>query len=73
MVVGNGMNEKTEVGPLVNHKAVDKVVEQIEDAQKKGAKVLYGGNAPAGEDFEKGSFFLPTVLVDVKDEHANYV
>ena len=68
MVVGNGMNEKTEVGPLVNHKAVDKVVEQIEDAQKKGAKVLYGGNAPAGEDFVKGSFFLPTVLVDVKDD-----
>ena len=68
MVIGSGLDEKTEVGPLVNKNAVDKVVEQIEDAQKKGAKILCGGNPPIGESYKKGSFFSPTVLLDVNDD-----
>ncbi|TDK64079.1 NAD-dependent succinate-semialdehyde dehydrogenase [Bacillus salipaludis] len=67
MVIGNGLDEKTEVGPLVNKQAIDKVIDQIEDAQMKGAKVLCGGNTPTGEEYEKGTFFSPTVLLDVND------
>lgn len=68
MVIGNGLDEKTEVGPLVNKNAVDKVMEQIEDAHKKGAKILCGGNPPTGEAYKKGTFFSPTVLLDVNDD-----
>lgn len=68
MVIGNGLDEKTEVGPLVNKQAIDKVIDQIEDAQMKGAKVLCGGSSPTGEEYEKGTFFSPTVLLDVNDE-----
>jgi succinate-semialdehyde dehydrogenase / glutarate-semialdehyde dehydrogenase len=67
-VIGNGLDEKTEVGPLVNKNAVDKVMEQIEDAHKKGAKILCGGNPPTGEAYKKGTFFSPTVLLDVNDD-----
>ncbi|MBM4763794.1 NAD-dependent succinate-semialdehyde dehydrogenase [Bacillus sp. B15-48] len=68
LVVGNGLDETTQVGPLVNQSAIDKVVEQIEDAKNKGAKVLCGGSAPTGEGYEKGTFFLPTVLLNVKED-----
>ena len=68
MVIGNGLDENTEVGPLVNKNAVDKVMEQIEDAKKKGAKILCGGNPLTGEAYKKGTFFSPTVLLDVNDD-----
>ncbi len=59
--LGNGMDDTTDVGPLINQKGFDKVIEQIEDAKAKGATVLAGGNGIA--DLEKKTFFIePTVL-----------
>lgn len=59
--VGNGLDNGVAVGPLINPDGRDKVVELVEDAVKKGAKVLTGGKLPEG----KGYFYPPTVLVDV--------
>jgi betaine-aldehyde dehydrogenase/succinate-semialdehyde dehydrogenase/glutarate-semialdehyde dehydrogenase len=42
-----------------------KTRDHIADAVSKGARVLYGGHEPDGEEFARGYFFLPTVLVDV--------
>src|SRR5881392_4526337 len=61
--VGNGLDEGVAVGPLVNAAAKKKVVELVDDAVKKGAKVLTGGKAPGG----KGFFYPATVLADVPD------
>ena len=62
--LGNGMDPTTDVGPLINKKGFDKVVEQIEDAKAKGASVLVGGTS--FEDKEKKTYFVsPTVLGDV--------
>ncbi|OED39061.1 succinate-semialdehyde dehydrogenase (NADP(+)) [Chromatiales bacterium (ex Bugula neritina AB1)] len=48
-------------GPLINQAAVDKVIEHVEDAVGKGARVMTGGEAS-----ELGGFFYkPTVLADV--------
>ena len=59
--IGNGLDESSEVGPLIDLAAVAKVKEHIADAVAKGARVLVGGQAdPAG-----GCFFQPTVLADV--------
>ena len=57
--IGNGLEEGTTTGPLIDHKAVAKVQEHIADAVSKGAKVLTGGK------LIEGNFFEPTVLVDV--------
>ncbi|MBA1189026.1 NADP-dependent succinate-semialdehyde dehydrogenase [Pseudomonas entomophila] len=57
--IGNGLEEGTTTGPLIDHKAVAKVQEHIEDAVSKGAKVLSGGK------LIEGNFFEPTILVDV--------
>jgi succinate-semialdehyde dehydrogenase/glutarate-semialdehyde dehydrogenase len=62
--MGNGLDEGVAVGPLVNADGRDKVVSLVEDAVKKGAKVLTGGKAPNG----KGYFYPPTVLIDVPNE-----
>nr|WP_314491231.1 NADP-dependent succinate-semialdehyde dehydrogenase [uncultured Pseudomonas sp.] len=62
--IGNGLEEGTTTGPLIDHKAVAKVQEHIEDAVSKGAKVLSGGK------LIEGNFFEPTILVDVPKSAA---
>ena len=62
--LGNGLDDTTDVGPLINQKGYDKVIEQIEDAKAKGATVLAGGEGVA--DLDKKTFFIaPTVLGNV--------
>jgi succinate-semialdehyde dehydrogenase / glutarate-semialdehyde dehydrogenase len=68
LVIGNGLDETTAIGPLVNPAAVNKVVQQVEDALDKGAKLLCGGSYLEGEAYTKGSFYPPTVLGDVTEE-----
>ena len=46
--MGNGLDDGVALGPLVNKDGRDKVVELVDDAVKKGAKVLTGGKAPGG-------------------------
>ena len=67
LVVGNGLDEGTEVGPVINEKGYDKIVSQIDDAVNKGAKVLTGAEYNASK--EKQYFFInPTVLSNVTDD-----
>src|SRR3954468_21825917 len=61
--MGNGLDDGVALGPLVNKDGLDKVVELVDDAVKKGAKVLTGGKAPGG----KGFFYPATVLTNVPD------
>ncbi|WP_333618278.1 NAD-dependent succinate-semialdehyde dehydrogenase [Dietzia sp.] len=62
--VGDGAADGTDVGPLVAGKAVDKVVELVDDAVDRGAEVLCGGSRPSGN----GYFYPPTVLSGVSAE-----
>src|SRR5438477_7610794 len=61
--VGNGLDDGVAVGPLVNADAKNKVIELVDDAVGKGAKILTGGKAPNGP----GHFYPPTVLDNVPD------
>src|SRR5699024_11126336 len=65
MKAGDGLEEGTDIGPLIDQKGVDKALAHLEDAKKGGAKVLTGG-AKANT---AGYFVQPTVLVDV-DKNA---
>ena len=62
--MGNGLDDGVALGPLVNKDGLDKVVELVDDAVKKGAKVLTGGKAPDGP----GYFYPATVLANVSDD-----
>ncbi len=59
--IGNGLDEGTEIGPLIDGGAVEKVASHIADAVAKGARVLCGGKQPAAG----GQFFEPTVIAGV--------
>jgi succinate-semialdehyde dehydrogenase/glutarate-semialdehyde dehydrogenase len=64
MRVGRGTEEGVQVGPLVEAKAREKVVELVDDARDRGAKTLVGGEALEGP----GYFYAPTVLRDVPSD-----
>jgi succinate-semialdehyde dehydrogenase/glutarate-semialdehyde dehydrogenase len=60
-VIGNGMQEGVNLGPLIDAAAVDKVKEHISDAIALGAQVLTGGQPHT----LGGHFFQPTILINV--------
>ena len=64
--VGNGFEQGTVIGPLIDGKAVEKVEQHIADALAKGAKVTLGGKRHA----LGGSFFEPTIITGVTPDMA---
>src|SRR5699024_1779833 len=66
MKVGAGMEESTELGPLINKAASDKVHSHMEDAVDKGAKVISGGGFWKGK--LNGHFYNPTILSNINDD-----
>jgi succinate-semialdehyde dehydrogenase / glutarate-semialdehyde dehydrogenase len=64
LVVGLGIEPATNVGPLIDQQAFDKVTRHVADARDRGARLLLGG-----EPHERGgTFFRPTVLDGVSLE-----
>ncbi len=59
--LGNGLDDGSTLGPLINAKQVDTVVDLVSDAVARGATVAVGGVAPGGP----GHFYPATVLADV--------
>jgi succinate-semialdehyde dehydrogenase/glutarate-semialdehyde dehydrogenase len=64
LVIGDPMDEATDVGPLATASGRDDLAELVDDAVAKGAQVLTGGGAPDGA----GWFYSPTVLARLTDE-----
>ncbi|MBT0667713.1 NAD-dependent succinate-semialdehyde dehydrogenase [Novosphingobium profundi] len=64
MKVGYALDEGTEIGPLVDEKAVEKVEEHLKDALEGGATLLAGGS----RNERGGSYFNPTVVAGVKPD-----
>src|SRR5438874_5183569 len=60
--VGNGLDKDTRLGPMHTKTQREEIESQTQDAVNRGAKILIGGKRPEGAEFEKGSFYLPTVL-----------
>ncbi len=59
--LGNGLKKDTDVGPLVNQKAVEKVDSYTQIGLKEGAELFYGGRKIGG----KGYFYQPTIFTEV--------
>jgi acyl-CoA reductase-like NAD-dependent aldehyde dehydrogenase len=62
LVVGDPLDAKTEVGPLINEKEVDRVDQWVKEAKKKGAKILTGGKK-IGK-----TCYAPTVILNPSDK-----
>jgi benzaldehyde dehydrogenase (NAD) len=63
--VGDPTDPETQIGPLVNPSAIERITEMVEDAVSKGAEVVTGGEAD-------GSLFPPTVLKGVGPDMRVY-
>ncbi|HKG53998.1 MAG TPA: aldehyde dehydrogenase family protein, partial [Anaerolineales bacterium] len=61
MVVGDPLDERVDVGPMIDSNEVDRIEDWVKEAQTSGAKVLTGGK-------RDGTVYYPTVLADVQDE-----
>lgn len=60
--IGDPLDEKSDLGPLVSKHQLDLLKDQVKDAVQKGAKVIIGGKEP--KDL-KGSYFEPTLLTNI--------
>jgi succinate-semialdehyde dehydrogenase/glutarate-semialdehyde dehydrogenase len=72
MKAGNGMEDSTSIGPLVDEGAIAKVDAQVKDAVAKGARLLCGGNRLISNGLDRGTFYAPTVLADVRPDMLIY-
>ena len=64
--VGDGLEEGTDLGPLINTEAINKVQEHITDAKAKGAKVILGS-----ESLQiSGNFINPTIVTNASKDMA---
>lgn len=64
--VGNGLEQSTDIGPLINEAAIEKVYGQIDDAISKGAEAIKGPKP----DGLKGFFVEPVILAGATDDMA---
>ena len=64
LIIGNGLDRATQMGPLANSRRVEAMEEFVADARSRGADVLAGGNRIGS----RGYFFPLTVLANVPDD-----
>ncbi len=70
--VGNPLDPTSTMGPKVNKSELRHMHELVETSLKEGATLAFGGKTPEGAEFEKGNWFEPTILTDVK-QHMTIV
>lgn len=66
LVLGNGLDDKTEMGPLISMKQLERVLGYVQKGEEEGAKMVAGGKRA----FDTGFFMQPTIFADVTDDMA---
>jgi alpha-ketoglutaric semialdehyde dehydrogenase len=64
--LGSGLEDGSDVGPLINQAALDKVAGYVDVARDQGDQVLCGGSRATGAGLDDGLFFQPTILGGVR-------
>ncbi|MBE3575576.1 MAG: NAD-dependent succinate-semialdehyde dehydrogenase [Firmicutes bacterium] len=68
LVVADGLKvPQADMGPVINDRAVAELDERVSDATRKGAKVIRGGRRLTGAEYQRGSFYAPTILTGVDE------
>jgi aldehyde dehydrogenase (NAD+) len=66
MRLGSGLEESTDVGPVVNRSQLEKIASYMPVGRDEGAQIATGGGVADGDGLSKGYFFEPTIFVDAK-------
>ncbi len=64
--VGNGLDTAAQVGPIINQRQMERVLNYIEIGQQEGARLLCGGQRLTDGALAHGWFIAPTVFTDVQ-------
>lgn len=65
LVIGHGAEKGTTIGPVTTPRSLDKALNQVEDAKKRGGRIILGGGKVPGKS---GYFFEPTIILGAKKE-----
>jgi len=65
MRLGSGLEEGTDVGPVINRAALEKIHSYTEIGVGEGAKLLTGGEVATENGLDRGHFYRPTIFADV--------
>jgi alpha-ketoglutaric semialdehyde dehydrogenase len=68
MKLGDGLDDDTDVGPVINQAALDKIHSYTEIGKDEGAKLLTGGEIATENGLDRGFFYRPTVFAEVEPE-----
>src|SRR6202045_634239 len=68
--MGNPLDAKTQLGPLMTAQRLDDILAQIEVAKTAGARVFHGGEKETRPDLNKGNFMRPTIPTNVTPDMA---
>jgi len=60
--IGNPLDEKNHMGPLIDKAAVELFVRALEEVKKEGGKVIYGGEVLSGPGYESGCYVKPALV-----------
>lgn len=60
--IGNPLDEKNHVGPLIDKDAVNEFTKAIERVKQEGGKLLFGGQVLNGKGFESGTYVMPALV-----------
>lgn len=63
--LGDGLDPKTEVGPVIHNKSLENCINYCKIALEEGARLVCGGEPATEGELAKGSFFKPTIFADV--------
>ncbi|MEZ6854047.1 betaine-aldehyde dehydrogenase [Halodesulfovibrio aestuarii] len=68
IVVGNGFDENTQMGPLISADHLSKVEGYVKIAQEEGARLMLGGTRPNDSALKNGYFYMPTLFTECKND-----
>lgn len=69
MTMGDGLaNPNVDLGPMIDEEGIRRTQAHVDDALKKGARLLYGGKRPDDPQLRQGYFYEPTVLTNVNKD-----
>jgi len=66
--VGPATDPASQIGPMINARAIGKIDQHVRDAIERGARVITGGKRLQGPGFESDNYYAPTVLANVTGE-----
>ena len=68
--VGDPFDHQTNMGPSVSSQGLNRLDKIVQENIEQGAELVLGGKRPEGTLFEKGNWYAPTILTNVKNHHA---